>query len=377
MSFALVQLVFAFVAGSQAMMGDSAAMIVDALTYLFNWIAERKKNRFDEQYVDDESRRRQDLVPSTDVYNDENAENGGDDATRTTSRVDPERELRMRERAKRKMVLELEIVPPAISVTTLLVVIAFVMRRAILILALDMHRSRAKQANPNINLMLAFSIFNLALDGLNVFCFAKAKHLFGYATDVHHHGHHDHVGDDTACCDAETPQPPTQSENGGRDHFVERERGSADGVDDEDPSHDPPVDQAVHVCNGNSAVGAVQTTTSYGRGGGDDDDDDEEESRANLNMCSAYTHVFADTLRSIAVIVAALIAEIVPEVTPEEADATAAVVVSILILLSLVPLFQGLLQSISELRSIRAEERSEAMFRIDDAGVNGMDHEIT
>jgi Co/Zn/Cd efflux system component len=78
--------------------------------------------------------------------------------------------------------------------------------------------------------------------------------------------------------------------------------------------------------------------------------------------CSAYTHVFADTLRSIAVIIATIIALIVKSVTPEEADASAAVVVSILILLSLIPLFQGLKQSLEEFFAIRAEEQSEQMF---------------
>jgi Co/Zn/Cd efflux system component len=70
----------------------------------------------------------------------------------------------------------------------------------------------------------------------------------------------------------------------------------------------------------------------------------------------------ADTCRSIAVIIAAIIAVVVENVTPEEADASAAVVVSILILLSLLPLFQGLLQSLKELSGIRAEEHSERMF---------------
>jgi Co/Zn/Cd efflux system component len=73
-------------------------------------------------------------------------------------------------------------------------------------------------------------------------------------------------------------------------------------------------------------------------------------------------HVFADTLRSIAVIIAAVVAKVVDEVTPEEADATAAVVVSVLILLSLIPLFQGMIQTSCELRAIRAEESSESMF---------------
>lgn len=79
-------------------------------------------------------------------------------------------------------------------------------------------------------------------------------------------------------------------------------------------------------------------------------------------QCSAYTHVFADTLRSIAVIIAAALAELFDEVSAEEADAAAALVVSLLILLSLVPLFQGLVQSAKALWAIRAEERSEAMM---------------
>jgi Co/Zn/Cd efflux system component len=72
--------------------------------------------------------------------------------------------------------------------------------------------------------------------------------------------------------------------------------------------------------------------------------------------------VFADTLRSIAVIIASALAELVEGVTPEEADATAAIVVSGLILLSLLPLFRGLALTFSELRAIRAEESSEKMF---------------
>ena len=73
-------------------------------------------------------------------------------------------------------------------------------------------------------------------------------------------------------------------------------------------------------------------------------------------------HVFADTLRSIAVIIAVMFAKFVGGVTPEEADATAAIVVSGLILLSLLPLFHGLVRTFSELRAIRAEESSEKMF---------------
>ncbi len=61
-------------------------------------------------------------------------------------------------------------------------------------------------------------------------------------------------------------------------------------------------------------------------------------------------------------IAASLTAELFDEVTSEEADAMAAVLVSVLILLSLIPLLQGWLQSYKELRAILAEERSETLF---------------
>ena len=89
----------------------------------------------------------------------------------------------------------------------------------------------------------------------------------------------------------------------------------------------------------------------------DKDDPNDDPDTTNLNMCSAYTHVFADTLRSIAVIIAAIVAELVPSITPEVADSTAAIIVSILILLSLVPLGQGLINSCQELRTIYREEK--------------------
>ncbi len=42
-------------------------------------------------------------------------------------------------------------------------------------------------------------------------------------------------------------------------------------------------------------------------------------------------------------------------VTPEEADATAAVIVSVIIFVSLIPLFRGLLNTLSKLRKVNSE----------------------
>jgi Co/Zn/Cd efflux system component len=79
-------------------------------------------------------------------------------------------------------------------------------------------------------------------------------------------------------------------------------------------------------------------------------------------LSTIFQHVFADTLRSIAVLVAACISQLVEAVTPEEADAAAAVVVSALILLSLIPLFNGLVISSRELRLLRAEEKGDDLL---------------
>jgi len=295
MCFALVQLLFAFVAGSEAMMGDSAAMIVDALTYLFNYIAERRKNRFDELYsvADDEAKILQlvggDHVGSIDV----------EDRERTLRRI--------RERAKRKMVLQLEIIPPFISVTTLVVVIGFVLRKALRVLYLDMHRSPALQGNPNVNLMLAFSVFNLGLDGLNVFCFAKSKHLFGYSTTDRPHAHiggkHAELQNDDADIDMEAERHLHNGNSYRPDNATPRAGGgSCPTADASNGFGDVTAGDFGEVSDDDDGKeGVVQESEPSNDGVNNDHDDDEEddENKANLNMCSAYTHVFADTLQSV------------------------------------------------------------------------------
>ncbi len=269
-SFASLQLVFAFIADSEAMKGDSAAMMVDSMTYLCNWLAEHRKNHFD--------------------WN----------GTTGDAAVDSARAQKLRERAYRKMVLQMEIIPPLVSVSTLLAVTTVVTYRAILVL---MRGVSSSSRHPNLRLMMGFSLFNLGLDCLNVFCFARAKHLTGYSTTAEDDDEEEHR------CD--------YHQNGTHENGC--------------PHHTPQHDDS-----------------------------------PNLNMCSAYTHVMADTLRSFAVILAALTAFVTPGVTPEQADATAAIVVSALIALSLIPLFKGLLRSIQELRGILRDEETEKFMGDDD-----------
>ena len=394
-SFAITQMIFAFIAGSQAMMGDSAAMLVDSITYLFNYIAERKKHHFDTAASVALQQQQEDPE-------------------------DPIKAERIRKRNRRKMVLQLEILPPTISVSTLVIVTIYVTTKAIRLLRLDMHRSRSEQHRPNVNLMLAFSVCNLVLDGLNVFCFARAKHLMGYSTtanptvktsqkddddfhgtpfsdepvanvadpdpdanqglshvcDTTHPRADDGNGSEDANCVTASVQrkgysqvPSCQNANGSHMEAVsDAATVTADNCsypNDSGPEHSIPNQPRRKLSQ--SPPSRERHHHHHHHGGNDDDDDD-----TNLNMCSAYTHVFADTLRSVAVIVAAVLAEVLPNVTPEVADATAAVLVSFLILLSLVPLIQGLMSSISELRAILREERSDMAFYIPSSST--MDH---
>jgi Co/Zn/Cd efflux system component len=146
MGFAIAQTFAAIIAGSQAMVGDSAAMMVDAFTYLFNWYAERQKQGYVEQLK---------------------VQNGG-----------------MSKLLYRKYTYQLELVPPLFSVSTLIVVTVLVLKKAIHVLILDARRDRSQQTNPNLQLMILFSFLNLLLDVFNVFCFARAKHAVGYQTTM-------------------------------------------------------------------------------------------------------------------------------------------------------------------------------------------------
>jgi Co/Zn/Cd efflux system component len=75
-------------------------------------------------------------------------------------------------------------------------------------------------------------------------------------------------------------------------------------------------------------------------------------------MCSAWTHIAADTLRSIAVLVAASISALFPYVlSPIDADSLGAVLVSIVILVSLGPLIQGIYNTALGIRRLLRQQK--------------------
>jgi len=244
------------------MMADTAAMMVDALTYGFNLYAERQKAH--------------------------------------ASAVER---------------LKWELVPPLLSVTTLIGVNLFVTRKAFQTLVNPV----LPEDEPKLWIMVSFSTANLVLDVINVSCFARANRLFGFQTEVDGRG------------DARFVQLDD------RNH------------DEEDWDVDGGTDQTPIIKNKNRDY---------------EDDDCNSHESTNLNMCSAYTHVFADTLRSLAVILASVVAYGFHTIRPDQADAVAALAVSFLILLSLIPLVHGLCKTYGEFQNARAQLAAQREFEI-------------
>ena len=221
-------------------------MMVDVVTYLFNFIAERHKHGTPEMSA---------------------------------------RELRLHR-------LYLELIPPLISVTTLVAVTVAALREAFKNLV---HKNDTPEGQPDLGIMLVFSGLNLLLDILNVHCFARVDQAVGLPGNLTLQPHgHQHAA-------AASENTPLLSE---------------ENADDED-------DDNVSTAESEDSTDATGTL--------------------NLNMCSAWTHVCADTLRSIAVLVAAGFSTLFPaQLSSTDADSDAAIVVSIIILVSLLPLIQGL-----------------------------------
>ncbi|EEC44934.1 predicted protein [Phaeodactylum tricornutum CCAP 1055/1] len=272
LGFTTLQCFFAVMARSQSMMADCAAMYVDVVTYLFNFLAERLKHG----HIDT-----------------------------------PWRDMRLRR-------LFLELIPPLISVTTLVAVTVIALRQAFVIL-LTPDDDESKEQQPDLVIMLVFSALNLVLDIINVSCFARADQAVGLPGQ---HGY-EHVD--------------------GRHHDHQHCEHNANGNSTATPfsSEATPLVASNHSSNCDH----------------EDSSQDTEAEGLNLNMCSAWTHVCADTLRSVAVLIAAGFAYIFPQLlTPADADSWGAIVVSIIILISLGPLLQGLYLTACKIRTVWCEE---------------------
>lgn len=202
--------------------------------------------------------------------------------------------------------LYLELVPPLISCMTLLVVTFTTMRDSLVTL---FFLKEPHEEDPDLNIMLLFSGLNLILDVVNVFFFAQANQAIVTPIDF----------------DKQLQQPASESTP------LMKRKDTASFADTNDTTCD---------------LESNRSDADY--------DDISDDGAVNLNMCSAWTHVFADTLRSVAVLCAAGLATVSNVISADEADAGAALVVSIVILLSCVPLLQGMYFTAKEIREMQA-----------------------
>jgi Co/Zn/Cd efflux system component len=352
--FALVQLVVALVvAGSEAMIGDSCAMMVDAVAYLFNFCAERQKTVLLNEYIVTNTNEESEYAPmvSNDVHEEEEIEQGN---TPTSARqssslppLPPQRSMSRKHMMLRKKFLQLELLSPILSVGMLLVITVLVVRRSVTTLLYPDPAARI----PNLNLMLLFSAVNLLLDFVNVCCFAKAKpHWLQYTntnTTTTNTSRIKPSGSESGSSLQGTTTTPTAAVTS---QSPETEHGN-DGAMDDDEEQPRPA----------SSIGRSLLCTHHRHSALFHNHSNNNTSTTrqpfNLNMCSAFTHVFADTLRSVAVLGAAGLAKLIPSISPVTADATAAVCVSAIILLSIMPLLQGLIQNGKELWWMHQQEK--------------------
>lgn len=191
-------------------------MYVDVVTYLFNFLAERLKHAHDSNIS--------------------------------------ARALHLRR-------LYLELIPPSISVVTLLIVTVLALQQAFkrLFARHDGGDDDNYQA-PDLGIMLAFSALNLVLDGFNVSCFASVDQTAGFIGGHHtHSSQHDSVlVDQTTVATETTPLFESSSLTL------------------------PPMD--IHGSSDNSDGGVGNDAYEL-----DSQDSSETPGGINLNMCSAFT----------------------------------------------------------------------------------------
>lgn len=178
-----IQAVFAIIANSESMLADSEAMSVDALTYLFNLCA-GKCVCMCALLVSPGS---VSLRAHTRVFWTTTTYTLCLSVERIKNRPysDYERQLPkpLRERRRTMKRLYLELIPPLISVSTLIVVTVVVLKDSFVILYGE-DGQFSEPEDVDVRLMLVFSGINLLLDIVNVTCFARADQAIGLTSFV-------------------------------------------------------------------------------------------------------------------------------------------------------------------------------------------------
>jgi Co/Zn/Cd efflux system component len=246
--FAILQTITAVWAGSEAMMADAAAMIVDAFSYLFNWFAERQKQ-----------------------FN----------ATKLSQRGLST--LYILE--YRRSTYQLELVTPLLSISTLLVLTGFMLNKSIRTLVMDSKRDVSEQADPNVKLMFIMSVLNLMLDMMNVLCFASSKLASaGYSSTNRallnsSHADHNMDGIPTSVQDKADvySEDDEEIQNLSHDNSFEDRRKQLEEEYDDSTSEVEIEASLMKPLEMEAPTGSHETSR------------DEENHKSNLNMCSAFT----------------------------------------------------------------------------------------
>jgi Co/Zn/Cd efflux system component len=352
LTFASIQMIVAvWIAHSHAMIGDSSVMMIDAITYLCNGISERQKQYYRQQYTQQE--KQQSLSSSVPIElelysNDHQQHNTSHDGYNESPQTQQQQRQQQQQKELvdvsslasqiklRKYVVLLEIVAPTISVLVLIVVTILITKQAVDTIAdIDSQKRFQHHAGvePNLYIMLYFTVFNLLLDVINMYFFTRPQCR--------------------CCCSIGRRHRQQQEQQQQHDHqtdHVELNEGYFTTNENEDaflPEHTPTTDT---ITDPNHTLTQIQQFLDRSK-----QSPSSRHTARNLNMCSAFTHVLADTLRSFAVITAVSLA-LIKGIEPALADATAALIVSFLIALSLIPLIQGLGRNMFELMSIRRME---------------------
>jgi Co/Zn/Cd efflux system component len=302
--FMTVQAIFAYIAKSQAMMADCEAMMVDAVTYLLNLVAEHYKHR-----------------PLTEY----------------------ELSLPLQQRLYRRELQRhcLEFIPPTISVITLILVTIYTLQDSIAtLLAISIHGATDDSDDVSAPIMFALSFANLILDILNVTCFTRS----GFSVmEWMSACRKDANSATTSAAEMVKYHPPEEDESSPLLNAPLRKQvrsySSSDEEDEVLEEHSN-TEVNLNMCSAwtvrsisRSSLCIVVHALSHKR----------------IHCVPSHTqHVCADTLRSTAVLIAASVALCIPSSyvhASDMADAVAALAVSVIILCTLIPLIQGLVRT--------------------------------
>lgn len=313
MAFVVVEYVFAIIAKSESMMADAQAMAVDAFTYLFNLMAERQKRK---------------------LFDNEDSTDQKSEKTKNRQLLD-----------NKIYMIYLELIPPSISVVVLVAVSVQAFCDAMDKLFNKEFVPKSEQSN--VLLMFAFSGTNLLIDILNMLYFSKLKNftkslsnLFGFNGENQDRAHNG------------VTESSDFDKNKKKIKFAVNHDENIRLLDPEKSSNTYDDELKVKSLTMNRLSGDEESmqNSEYNNETCETTSSNDSKNLLNLNMCSAYTHVMADTLRSITVLLTSSMALCFQQINGDTADAIGAITVSFIIAISLGPLLVGIASTWSDLR---------------------------